>query len=225
MKFLNKTKSIQKTLNPILFSNNIYLKYSTSTQNPRPRKSFNEFNYCLEAVKSTDYNCYLSTLLMPEKFIRPAFAIKAFNYELLSIKKSKYDPRISQIKLAFWKEQLEKIFKISNSSKNKKAENESSGNTRLEEPISNEVLQAVKSYNLSKSWFNRLIDARKQFLATDQFKTMDELENYGDAQMASIYYILMNCMNIKKNNIDCDHVASHLGNMFYFIICLTIQYK
>lgn len=220
MKYLNKTKSIQKALNPNLFNYNISLKYSTSTKNPSQRKSLNEFNYCLEAVKSTDYNCYLSTLLMPEKFIRPAFAIKALNYELMSIKKSKYDPRISQIKLAFWKEQLEKIFKISNSSKNK-AENESSINTRLEEPISNEVLQAVKSYDLSKTWFNRLIEARKQFLATDQFKTMEELENYGDAQMASIYYILMNCMNI-KNNLDCDHVASHLGNMFYFIICLTI---
>jgi phytoene/squalene synthetase len=208
---LNETKNLYQTKNVFNLTAKS-MKYSTTTQKKTPQKSQNEFNYCLQAVKTTDYNCYLSTLLVPENLIRPAFAIKALNYELMSIKKSNQDPRISQIKLTFWKEQLDKIFKISNSVKNNK-EIESSMLLRLQEPISNEILQVVKNYNLSKSWFNRLIDGRKSFLATDQFKNMDELERYGDAQMASIYYILLNCMKV-NNNIDCDHVASHLGNIF-----------
>ena len=70
----------------------------------------------------------------------------------------------------------------------------------------------VKSHGLSKPWFNRLIESRKKFISTEQFQTLDELEKYGDGQIASIYYILLDCLAIK--NVDCDHVASHLGNHF-----------
>lgn len=68
----------------------------------------------------------------------------------------------------------------------------------------------IKSHDLSKPWFNRLIESRKKFLNAEQFKTLDELEKYGDGQIASIYYILLDCLAVK--NVDCDHVASHLGN-------------
>lgn len=48
------------------------------------------FKYCLNSVKSTDHNAYLSTLLTPQSIIRSAFAIKAFNIELMSIGKIIY---------------------------------------------------------------------------------------------------------------------------------------
>jgi len=160
------------------------------------------FKYCLNSVKATDHNSYLSTLLTPQPIIRSAFAIKAFNIELMSIGKSKYDARLSEIKVQFWKDQLEKIFKISKSDDEK---------AYLQEPISNELLHMVKSHGLSKPWFNRLIESRKKFISTEQFQTLDELEKYGDGQIASIYYILLDCLAIK--NVDCDHVASHLGKL------------
>ncbi len=155
------------------------------------------FNYCVEAVKSTDYNTYLSTLIVPQPFLRPAFAVKAFNAELMSIGQSRFDQRIAQIKLQFWKDQLDKVFKAGDSEKS------------LSEPISNELLAAVRRFNLTKSWFGRLVEARKQFLIAGQVKSLAELEKYGDAQMASVYYILLSCLDVK--NVDCDHVASHLG--------------
>ena len=178
-------------------------KYNYSTS----QKSNNNFNYCVESVKSTEYNTYLSTLIVPQNLIRPSFAIKAFNIELMSIKKSRYDQNLSQIKLMFWKEQVDKIFQISKG-------NEVTGN-KLNEPVSSELLSMVKTHDLSKAWFNRLIEGRKKFLSTDQFKSMDELEKYGDSQMASIYFILLSCMKV-RNNVDCDHVASHLGEFSLF---------
>lgn len=38
---------------------------------------------------------------------------------------------------------------------------------------------------------------------------MEHLENCADLTNSSIYFILLKCMNV--NNIDADHVASHLG--------------
>ena len=78
----------------------------------------------------------------------------------------------------------------------------------MNEPISNELKYLVEKHKINKVWLNRMIDGRKQFF-TSQFKTIDHLENCADLSMSSIYFILLKCMNI--NNVDCDHVASHLG--------------
>ncbi len=180
---------------------NVYIKripatLNYSTKSTRPNKPTN-FSYCIDVVKSTDYNTYLSTLIVPQPYLRPAFAVKAFNTEIIQIGHSKYDQRISQIKLQFWKDQLDKIFKASDSDKS------------LSEPISNELLAVIKQFNLTKPWFSRLVEARKQFLNGGQIKTLADLEKYADAQMASVFYILLNCLNVK--NPESDHVASHLS--------------
>ena len=103
--------------------NSIQCSYYSTKQSSMNRKTHSDFNYCLDMIKTTDYNTFLSTLLVPQSLMRPAFAIKAFNKELMTIGKSKYDPAISQIKLQFWKEQIDKIFEISNNLKGLTNEN------------------------------------------------------------------------------------------------------
>ena len=75
--------------------------------------------------------------------------------------------------------------------------------------MSNELSAIIKNHKLNRVWFNRLIEGRRQFFNTQQFRTLEDLEKCADASMASEYYILLNCMNVK--NVDCDHAASHLG--------------
>lgn len=177
---------------------------STSSQ---PKKT--DFEHCISYVKDTDFNFYLSTLIMPKQIVRSAFAVRAFNIELLSIGRSRTsDPSsstISQMKLKFWQDQLKKIYDA------QKVDPEGKLRLKLFEPISNELAVAVQHHKLSKSWLNRLIDGRRQFFSSTQFRTLDELEKCADASMATVYYILLQCMNVKS--IDCDHAASHLGKV------------
>ena len=170
------------------------LTYATS------KKSSNDFKYCMDLVKTSDFNAYLTTILSPPTIIRSAFALTAFNIELMSIGRSRGDPRIPEIKLHFWKEQLDKIFKHTDDQRV----------STLAEPISNELSVMVRNYGLNRTWFNRLIDGRRQFLKVNQIESLDALEKYADSQIASVYYILLNCMSL-GNSVDCDHVASHLS--------------
>jgi NADH dehydrogenase [ubiquinone] 1 alpha subcomplex assembly factor 6 len=168
-------------------------------------KKQSNFEYCVDLVKINHYNSYIETLLLPESIIRSSFAVKALNIELHSIAKASFkDNQLSQAKIQFWKDQIDKIFRV--------IHDKSAGdNKKLKffEPVSNELTLAIQTHDLNKVWFNRLIEGRKSFFSTEQFKSLDELEKCADSSMSSIHYILFDCMNIK--NVDCDHAASHLG--------------
>lgn len=159
-------------------------------------KKQTDFQYCMDLVRTNDFEAYLTTLLSPKEVMRAAFALKALNIELASIGRSR-EPKISIAKLQFWKDQIERIFQHTNKDKT----------IKLHEPISNELAIIIKSHSLNKTWFNRIIEGRKNFLNMQQFKNVEELEK--NADYSNIYYILFNCMNIK--NVDCDHAANHIG--------------
>ena len=63
------------------------------------------YNHTVELVKLNDYNIYLSSLLTPEPVLRSAFALRAFNIELLSLIRSSTNTKsqMSLMKLQFWK--------------------------------------------------------------------------------------------------------------------------
>jgi NADH dehydrogenase [ubiquinone] 1 alpha subcomplex assembly factor 6 len=154
------------------------------------------FKYCIDLVKTNEPNCYYATLLTPQPALRTAFALRALNIELFSIKRAYKETRIAEIKLQFWKDQLNAIF-------------DKETKMKLNEPISSEIALVTRNHNLSKIWFTRLIEGRKHFLTTQQFKDFNELEKCAEASMSSVYYIIFNSLNVK--NVDCDHAASHLG--------------
>ena len=94
---LNRFLVFNKNLQPI--------KCTTKTYSVQTKVIKTSFDYTIDVVKKNDYNTYLSTLLTPEPVLRAAFALKAFNIELLSMYRSSLDTKsqISLIKLQFWK--------------------------------------------------------------------------------------------------------------------------
>lgn len=90
-----------RLIRPRLFHLNSVNYYST-----RVVKS--TYDYTVESVKLNDYNIYLSTLLAPEPVIRSAFALRAFNIEILSLIRSSTNTKyqMSLMKLQFWKVNL-----------------------------------------------------------------------------------------------------------------------
>lgn len=176
----------------------------------RPKTSTGQLNsnfkYCIDLLKNNDPNGYYATLLTPQPALRTAFALKALNVELFSIKRAYKETRIAEIKLQFWKDQLNAIF-------------DKESKIKLNEPISSEIALAVRNQNLSKIWFTRLIEGRKHFLTIQQFKDLNELEKCAEASYSSIYYIIFNSLNVK--NVDCDHAASHLGKAQ--LICYIVK--
>lgn len=203
MKKFKQKKMIRKFVRPGFTVLNNCKRYST--------KLHPDFEYCMNLVKTTDSEAYLTTLLSPPEIMRASFAVKALNIELLSIGRSIKEPRIPQLKVQFWKEQIDKIFNTGGQEETRELNPQEfaimSRNSRLSEPISKEIALSVKQFKLNKIWFNRVIEGRKSFINNQQIGTIEDLEKCADTN--NIYYILFNCMNLK--NVDCDHAASHVG--------------
>jgi NADH dehydrogenase [ubiquinone] 1 alpha subcomplex assembly factor 6 len=107
------------------------------------------------------------------------------------------DPKIGLMRFKFWKDRIDSIYK--------QPDLKLTG-----EPITSELVISIKKHNLSKSWFNRLIEAREtQLSAKKTYQTVKDVEQHGEYTVSPIYYLLLECLKIK--NVNCDHAASHLG--------------
>ena len=161
-----------------------------SKTNSTPSNSSN-FNYCVESVRTNDFNTYIETLVTPSSAMRAAFAVRAFHIEVMSVARRTQSaassssgavPSTAEMKLLFWREQVDRVFETANGRADLR---------RLNEPVSDELVRAVAEHKLSKHWFARLVDSRRQFVTARSFKDMAELEKYADASMSSVFYILL----------------------------------
>ncbi|GAB6030433.1 NADH dehydrogenase (ubiquinone) complex I, assembly factor 6 [Chamberlinius hualienensis] len=153
----------------------------------------NPHSYCVNLVRKYDHENYLSILLLPKSLRRAAFAIRAFNIEISQIKDMVSTHAIGEMRIQFWKNALERIYK----------------DQPPEQPVALELARVVSSLELSKHWFKRLIDCRSARLIDQPFNSLQELESYSENSVSSIYYLLLEVLGVK--NIHADHAASHIG--------------
>lgn len=67
----------------------------------------------------------------------------------------------------------------------------------------------MQKHNLSKRYFQRLLDARWKKWKTGVFSDIGELEKYSEDTVSPIYYLMLEAQGIQ--DVHVDHVASHLG--------------
>ncbi|XP_065064952.1 NADH dehydrogenase (ubiquinone) complex I, assembly factor 6-like [Rhopilema esculentum] len=150
-------------------------------------------DYCIELVRTNDFENYLCTLRLPDKARLAAFAIRAFNVELAKVKDSVSDRHIGSMRLLFWKDVINELYE---------------GKPRAH-PVVLLLAQVIQTNKLSKSWFSRLIAAREKTLDDKPFMTIEEIEMYGENSVSPVLYLILESLGIK--DINTDHVASHIG--------------
>lgn len=69
--------------------------------------------------------------------------------------------------------------------------------------------QILREKKLPKRYFKRLIDARVNKLTHSTFHTLDDVENYAENTVSSIYYLMLEAQG--TTDVHTDHFASHLG--------------
>ncbi|KAK2193638.1 hypothetical protein NP493_11g14025 [Ridgeia piscesae] len=148
---------------------------------------------CIDIVRKYDYENFLATLLLPKTARRAAFAVRAFNVEIAQIRDLVSERNIALMRIHFWKDTLERIYK----------------GQPPETPIALELAKAVKQHKLSKQWFARVIEAREDNLYDQHYHNLKEVENYGEKTVSSINYLILESLDVR--NIHADHAASHLG--------------
>ena len=120
-------------------------------------------SYCAKIVRDHDYDRYLCTLLAPIEMREAWFTLFAFNHEVAVIAEMVSEELIGVMRLAFWREALDKIY---------------SAQAAPAHPVAEALARAIHAYRLPRAPFDSIIEARGLDLQQEQFATFAALENY-----------------------------------------------
>ncbi len=177
-----------------------------------------------------DSDHYLSTLLLPDSARAAVFAIRALNVECAIIPERARDPRLAQMRMAWWRNAVIDACKQPDPSA-------PAAPTPLvppappKQPIVQVLALAARRHNLTTAYLERLIDARESLVTNsgnDQFASLPALGSYAEHTVSSILYLTLECLGFRYNSeaqppapvagaqsIDAStaavHAASHVG--------------
>ncbi|KAL3064926.1 hypothetical protein OYC64_001039 [Pagothenia borchgrevinki] len=158
--------------------------------------------FCLDLVRSRDYDGFVSSLLLPVEARRSSLALRAFNVELAQVKDSVSQKSIGLMRMHFWKSAIEEIYR----------------DDPPNQPVSAELWRAVRKHCLTKRWLLRIITEREKDLDDRAYRTLQELEKYSENTQSSLIYLLLECLGV--TNVHADHAASHIGKAQGIVTCL-----
>ncbi|KAK9514408.1 hypothetical protein VZT92_027876 [Zoarces viviparus] len=199
----NKT-SLYRALHRQISPSSVCLQRAAGVQRVRAASSAttDSQTYCMELVRSRDYDGYVSSLLLPEEARRSSLALRAFNVELAQVKDSVSQKTIGLMRMQFWKAAIEEIYR----------------DEPPNQPVSAELWRAVRKHYLTKRWLLRIITERETGLDDRAYRNLQELETYSENTQSSLIYLLLECLGLK--NVHADHAASHIGKAQGIVTCL-----
>ncbi|XP_056142276.1 NADH dehydrogenase (ubiquinone) complex I, assembly factor 6 isoform X1 [Lampris incognitus] len=158
--------------------------------------------YCMEIVRSRDYDGFVCSLLLPEEARRSSLALRALNVELAQVKDSVSQKTIGLMRMQFWKTAIGEIYR----------------DEPPMQPVSTELWKAVREHYLTKRWLLRIIEEREKDLDDRAYRNLQELEAYSENTQSSLLYLLLECLGVK--DVHADHAASHIGKANGIVTCL-----
>ena len=132
-------------------------------------------SYCAGEVRTHDRDRFLTVLFAPPECREALFALYAFNIEVAKVRETVSEPMLGQVRLQWWREAIDDAYR---------------GILR-----SHEVVQALVSvidqHHLSRSYFDRLLDARESDLDDRPPATMTALEEYVEATSSTLGWLAL----------------------------------
>ncbi|XP_058503262.1 NADH dehydrogenase (ubiquinone) complex I, assembly factor 6 isoform X1 [Solea solea] len=174
----------------------------TASSSARSQDPLHNENFCLELVRSRDYDGFVSSLLLPEEARRSSLALRAFNVEVAQVKDSVSQKTIGLMRMQFWKTAIADIYR----------------DEPPKQPVTTELWRAVRKHDLTKQWLLRIITERERDLDDRAYKNLQDLETYSENTQSSLLYLQLECLGVK--NVHADHAASHIGKAQGIATCL-----
>ncbi|XP_062320962.1 NADH dehydrogenase (ubiquinone) complex I, assembly factor 6 isoform X2 [Osmerus eperlanus] len=206
-RLLTNNKALLHSLQRKIWPHNVCLHRSTEvTFRKASTKSSTDLQhnekYCIDIVRSRDYDGFVCSLLLPEEARRSSLALRAFNVELAQVKDSVTQTTIGLMRMQFWKAAIDDIYK----------------DDPPLQPVSAELWRAVRKHYLTKRWLLRIITEREKDMEDRAYRTLQELETYSENTQSSLLYLLLESLGVK--NVHADHAASHIGKAHGIVTCL-----
>jgi len=135
----------------------------------------------LEAeLRRHDRERFLTALFAPAGAREALMALYGFNLEVARVRESVREPMLGQIRLQWWREGIEEAYL---------------GTARQRHELLSILGPTIKSQGLSRSHFDRLIDARELDLAPEPPADMAALEAYCRDTAASLVWLALEILD------------------------------
>ncbi|MEG9883372.1 MAG: squalene/phytoene synthase family protein [Hyphomicrobiales bacterium] len=128
------------------------------------------WRYCLDLVRKTDKDRFLSALFAPDQHRMPLLALYAFNVETARICEHISEPMLGEIRLEWWHGEVAGLF---------------AGRVG-DHPVLRALSGPAMSGRLSRRGLETLLQARRFDLYDDSMPTVDDLESYLDKTSSSL---------------------------------------
>jgi len=182
---INKCKPLLHAAENRLIFHQVFLSSVKEKDNPA--------HHCLELVKRTDHEHYLTNLLLPENIITDSFAIRALNAEISGVRDNVTDKTLGLVRLQFWQDSIDKLY-----------------NDQVpRHPVAIQLYRLIKNHRPSQELFRRMIKSREQFLSDKPFSNLEEVEAYSDHAFSSVYLLLLELLGGCSGH--AKHAVTQLG--------------
>jgi NADH dehydrogenase [ubiquinone] 1 alpha subcomplex assembly factor 6 len=132
-------------------------------------------------VRLHDPDRYLTALFAPAGRREALFALYAFNYEIARIRESVSEPMLGQIRLQWWREAIAAAY---------------AGEMPRHHVVAQPLAAAIRDFDLTRAYLDRLIDARERDLADTPPPSLAALEDYAEATAASPLYLALEILGV-----------------------------
>ncbi len=137
-----------------------------------------EHDYCADQVKRFDYDRWLTALFAPADDRRGLMALYALNLELAKSWEAVSEPLLGEIRLQWWREAVDGAF----------------AGTPRTEPVTQALAAAIAVHGLSRTLFDRLIDARARDLYLQVPESIEALETYVAETAGTLTELAVECL-------------------------------
>jgi phytoene synthase len=149
--------------------------------------------FCADLVRNHDFENYATTLFAPLRCRRALLALYAFNVEIARVREQITQPLPGEIRLQWWLDVLA-----------------GAGHGGVEgNPVSAELLLAIRDHGLPVERLSRLIEAHEFDLYNDPMPDMAALERYLDDTSCALFSLAMRIVGHPSD--ETDHPARHAG--------------
>jgi len=150
-------------------------------------------SYCGEQVRRFDHDRYLTCLFAPTHAREDLFALYAFNHEIAKVAEIVTEPMAGQIRIQWWREGLDDVY---------------AGDPRRHE-VAEALAGAVRRHKLTRSAFDRLLDARERDLDDEPPATLDQLTQYAEETSATLVQLALEVLGARDDA--SMEVGRHVG--------------
>lgn len=169
----------------------LHVRQASSTS-PQDIKS--AFSYCVEQVRTYDYDNYVWLLQLKQELRAALFAIRCFNIETGLVGENVKETGLLPIRMQWWKDAVNSVYR----------------DTPVKHPAIQALAQVQAIYPLTRYRLQRLISTREEdVVGMHRMGSISALEKYAEGTSSQLLYLQAEAAEIKDSELD--HATSHLG--------------